>query len=89
MLLLLLSVLVLLLLNGQYFTNAVVSMSLIALSAVAWLSLTAIPQWRSIAWCMVVVHGLILAAVVQKLPELHGKQARFNEMMNEMGSKGS
>ena len=75
-LLLLVAVCFLLLLNGQQFTNSLVAAAICVFSALLWAPLAV--KNRQVALWVVLIHVLIVAVIVSRLPESYRLQERLN-----------
>lgn len=81
----------LLLLNGQVFTNTVVFLVFVAISAVLWLPILVRFQdedHRRIALYVLFAHAVLVVFFATGLPELKRSQERRNEMREELRQRG-
>lgn len=80
-----------LLLNGQVFTNTVVFLVFVAISAVLWLPILVRSQdedHRRIALYVLFAHAVIFVLFATGLPELKRAQQRGNQIRQELRQRG-
>ncbi|MCC7086315.1 MAG: hypothetical protein IT427_15030 [Pirellulales bacterium] len=75
---------ILCLLNGQYFANAVVALSLVMLSLAIWLGLLRNQRLWRVALLVILIHVVIVGGAIWRLPELLARQRSFNATIEKM-----
>jgi|SRR5262245_13978244 len=89
LLLLLFALGVLLLLNGQFFTNAIIAAAFISLSALPWLSLCYEDDWSKLARLVLIAHLILVAALLFTLPKKYAEQKAFNSRLQKIRTSES
>lgn len=81
--------LVMLLQNGQTYTNALAFLALSSLSLLIWVSISISRiDLRWLAVCVIAALGLIMAVITGSLPDRLSFQQQFNQKMEEIRQKG-
>ncbi len=73
-------------LDGQVFTNTLVFLGLMALSAFLWVPLLvwAKPNHRRFALWVICGHVILIVFFASGLPELHRRQQKFNNVRDQL-----